>query len=246
MSRVVSGINPVIEILRACPERVKDIHLSKKRESLPDNLLRLIKENSLSLAKADPHELDRLAGATAHQGIVAILDGFPYTSLEEILTASKKSGEKAFLVVLDSIQDPHNLGAVIRSAECAGVHGIVIPKDRACSVTATVEKVAAGAAAHIKVARVTNIADTLTRLKEEGLWIVGAEGTAENPLYGQDLTMDLALVIGSEGKGIRPRVQKMCDFLLSLPMKGKINSLNASASAAIILYEIVRQRDAMR
>ena len=244
MSRVVAGINPVIEILRACPERVKDILLSKKREALPDDLLRLIKEKGLNIVRKERQELDRLAEATSHQGIVALLDGFPYTGLEEILTAWRKSGEKAFIVVLDSIEDPHNLGAIIRSAECAGVHGIVIPKDRACGVTTSVEKVAAGAAAHMKITRVTNIADTLIRLKEEGLWIAGAEGTAPVPLFGQDLTMDLALVIGGEGKGIRPRVQKMCDFLLSLPMKGKINSLNASASAAIVLYEIVRQRGA--
>ena len=194
------------------------------------------------MSACDKEELAKLAGGINHQGVLAQVSAFQYYSLEELIQGWKKSDKKAFFLVLDSIQDPHNLGAIIRTAETVGIDGIIIPKDRSVAITAAVEKVSVGAVEHVKVARVTNIAQTLKALNEEGVWIAGTDGEGENSLYETDLNMDLALVIGSEGKGIRPLVKKQCHFLLSIPMQGKINSLNASVAAAIVMFEITRQR----
>jgi 23S rRNA (guanosine2251-2'-O)-methyltransferase len=170
------------------------------------------------------------------------VEGFSYTELDDILERSRNLEEKGLLVVLDGVQDPHNLGAIIRSAACAGCHGVIIPRDRAARITPTVEKSSAGAVETVPVAQVVNIAQTLEELKKEGYWIFGAADDASASLFHQDLTGDVVLVIGSEGEGIRPLVRKKCDALFSIPMRGGVSSLNASVAAGVALFEVVRQR----
>ncbi|MBE9503264.1 MAG: 23S rRNA (guanosine(2251)-2'-O)-methyltransferase RlmB [Proteobacteria bacterium] len=231
-----------MEVLLAHPEKVHHICYGRNQKGAVKDILVKTQERRIKLSEYDKEGLDDLAGKVNHQGVVALLSQFNYSSLEELLSSWRKSGEKGLFVVLDGIQDPHNLGAIIRSAETAGIHGIIIPKDRAVGVTPAVEKVSAGAVEHVKIARVTNVVRTLKTLKKEGLWIAGAEGGGRESIYDADLNIDIALVIGSEGDGIRPLVKKECDLLLTIPMKGKINSLNASVAAALLMYEVLRQR----
>ena len=242
MSRIVSGVNPVREALSARPDQIEVVYFSTKDQSRLSSLLNISKKARIRTSPTDKKQLDKLSGDDKHQGIVALISDYSYSNLHEILDFSRKSEEKAFILVLDGIQDPHNLGAIIRSAESSGIHGIIIPSDRAVNVNSTVEKVSAGAVEHVKIAKVTNIARTLETLKKEGLWVMGAEGGSKISLYKSDLTVDIALVIGSEGRGIRPLVEKKCDLMFNIPMNGKVNSLNASVSSAIIMYEAVRQR----
>lgn len=178
----------------------------------------------------------------AHQGVIAIVPPFEYCEVEDILEESKKRNEDPFIVILDGIEDPHNLGAIIRTAETAGVHGVIIPKRRAASVNSTVNKVSAGAVEHMKVARVNNINDTINYLKENGLWIIGTDIDTETYYYNQDMTGPIAIVIGSEGFGMSRLVKENCDLLVKIPMSGKITSLNASVSAGIVIYEAVKQK----
>lgn len=242
MSRIVCGINPVMETLTAQPKKVKKIYYSRTEKGPVKEIIQKGKTLGIEISACNKEELARLSENINHQGILAQVSDFHYASFEELIHCWKKSDKKAFFLVLDNMQDPHNLGAIIRTAETVGIDGIIIPKDRSVSITAAVEKVSAGAVEHVKIARVTNIAQTLKALNEEGVWVAGAEGGGAKSLFETDLNMDLALVIGSEGKGIRPLVKKQCHFLLSIPMQGKINSLNASVAAAIIMYEITRQR----
>ena len=176
------------------------------------------------------------------QGIIAIVPPFDYCDIYDIMNIAKQKNEDPFILILDEIEDPHNLGSIIRTAETAGVHGIIIPKRRAASVNSTVNKTSAGAVEHMKIARVTNISDTIEELKQAGLWICGTDITAEKYYYNQDLTGSLGIVIGNEGKGISEKVKKNCDFNVKIPMKGKVTSLNAAVSTGIIVYEAVKQR----
>jgi 23S rRNA (guanosine2251-2'-O)-methyltransferase len=174
--------------------------------------------------------------------VVALVESYGYATLEEVLIRWKEAGTRALILVLDSIQDPQNLGAMIRTANVCGAHGVLIPKDRAARVTPAVIKASAGATAFTAVAQVTNITSTLERLKGEGVWVIGAEGQSKTSVFDLDMTMDLAITIGSEGRGIRPRVKQACDELVSIPMQGEITSLNASVATGVILYEAMRQR----
>ena len=183
-----------------------------------------------------------MAQSENNQGVIAIVPPYEYCEIEEILEVAKNRNEPPFIIILDSIEDPHNLGSIIRTAETAGVHGIIIPKRRAVPVNTTVAKVAVGAVEHMKIARVTNLSDTINNLKKQGLWICGTDINTDKIYYNQDLTGPLAIVIGNEGKGIGEKIKKNCDFLVKIPMKGKITSLNASVSAGIIIYEAVKQR----
>lgn len=185
-------------------------------------------------------ELDRMAGNNAHQGVVAVTSAKQYNDLDDVVGA--KRGEHSLIVVLDGIEDPHNLGAVLRTADAAGVDGVVIPERRAASVTAIVAKASAGASEHLPIAKVTNIARTLEELKEKNLWIVGLDERGTQAYDSLDYNMDCAVVLGAEGKGIHELVRKKCDFLVSIPMLGKVPSLNVSVAAGVVLYEIVRQR----
>ncbi len=242
MSRIVFGTNPVIEALKAHPERVSRVCYSGDKLGVIKSLLIEGKRAGVNFTEEEIRTLDKLTNGAKHQGLVAILSEYIYSDLDKIIANWKTSGKKAFIVILDGIQDPQNLGAIIRSAEAAGVHGIIIPKDRAAGITSTVEQVSAGAVEHIMVARETNLVRTVDRLKDEGIWVAGAEAGGKESIYDADLDMDIALVIGSEGKGIRSLLLKSCDFILSIPMAGRINSLNASVSAALFIYEVVRQR----
>jgi 23S rRNA (guanosine2251-2'-O)-methyltransferase len=183
-----------------------------------------------------------MAKTTSHQGIVAQMDDFKYVEPSDIVHGWKATGKKALILIVDSVEDPQNLGGLIRTANALGVHGVVIPKDRATPITPIVIKASVGASFHTPIARVTNIVSCLEFLKKKGIWILGAEAGAEHPIYDCDLDLDLAIVIGSEGRGIRPLVKKKCDFLASIPLCGEIPSLNASVAGALVMYEVLRQR----
>ena len=186
--------------------------------------------------------MDEMAQEENYQGVIAIVPPFEYVEISDILQVAKERNEDPFVIVLDGIEDPHNLGSIIRTAETAGVHGVIIPKRRAASVNSTVNKASAGAVEHMKIARVTNISDAIEELKQAGLWVCGTAVDTNKYYYNQDLTGPLAIVIGNEGKGIGEKVKKNCDFLVKIPMKGKIQSLNASVSTGIVIYESVKQR----
>ena len=194
------------------------------------------------MVEADRRKLDGMSRTHSHQGVIAVAAVREYASVEDILAAAREKGEAPLLVVCDELSDPHNLGAVIRTAECAGAHGVVIPKRRSAGLTAVVAKTSAGAVSYLPVARVSNLTTLLKQLKEEGLWIFGTAADGATPLYQADLKGPAAIVIGSEGDGMSRLVREQCDFLLSIPMRGQVNSLNASAAAAVVLYEAVRQR----
>ncbi len=194
------------------------------------------------VVEADRRKLDAMSRTHAHQGVIALCAVREYAAVEDILRLAEDRGEAPLLVICDELSDPHNLGAVIRTAECAGAHGVIIPKRRSAGLTAVVAKTSAGAVAHVPVARVPNLPALLDDLKKRGIWIFGTAADGSTPLYGADLKGPAAIVIGSEGSGMGRLVAQRCDFLVSIPMRGKLNSLNASAAAAIMLYEAVRQR----
>ena len=194
------------------------------------------------VVEADRRKLDAMSATHSHQGVIAVAAAAPYATVEDILQAAAARGEPPLLVVCDELSDPHNLGAVIRTAECAGAHGVIIPKRRSAGLTAVVAKTSAGAVSYLPVARVPNLPAALKALKKQGVWVFGTAAGGPVPLYEADLRLPAAIVIGSEGDGMGRLVQESCDFLVSIPMHGRISSLNASAAAAILLYEAVRQR----
>ena len=192
--------------------------------------------------ECDRRKLDGMSRTKSHQGVVAVSAVREYASVEDILAAARDKGEAPLIVVCDELSDPHNLGAVIRTAECAGAHGVVIPKRRSAGLTAIVAKTSAGAVSYLPVARVANLTSLLKELKKEGLWVFGTAADGNTSLYDADLKGPAVIVIGSEGDGMGRLVREQCDFLVSIPMRGRLNSLNASAAAAVVLYEAVRQR----
>lgn len=237
---VVAGRNAVIELLKSEKDINKIfIERGEKHGSINEIIARAIEEKVV-LVEVDKDKLDAMA--ENHQGVVAIVPPFNYCEIEDILELAKQKDEDPFILILDGIEDPHNLGSIIRTAETAGVHGIIIPKRRNAQVNSTVAKVSAGATAYVKIARVTNINETIKKLKESGLWVIGTDGAATTEYYNQDLKGPLAIVIGSEGFGMGKLVKENADILIKIPMKGEITSLNASVSAGIVIYEAVRQR----
>ncbi len=242
----VAGLAPVRELVSARPEAVRVVYLAAGVRSPEVRALRdLCRERGVRVEEAPPGRLDSLAAGARHQGAVALTAGFEYAGLEDLLAAAAARGERALLVVLDSVQDPHNLGAVLRSAAAFGAHGVVIGKDRAAAVTPTVVKVSAGAAAHVPVARVVNVARAIEDLKKRHVWTVAAvpgdASEAPSP-WALDLRDPVALVLGAEGPGLRPLVERTCDLRVSIPMSGPVGSLNVSVAAAVLLYEAFRQR----
>lgn len=233
---IIAGRNAVFEAMSGSREIEKLIVQKNSRGVLKD-ILKKARENRIPIRYEDRSDIDKLFNGQ-HQGVVAFVAAYKYSSVEEIL----QTDETPFIVVLDNIEDPHNLGSVIRSCDGAGVSGVIIPKDRAVGLTATVGKVSAGAIEHVKVARVTNIANTIDKLKERGIWVAACDMDGE-VYYQKDLTGSIALVIGNEGKGISRLVKEKCDFSVAIPMSGKINSLNAGNAAAILMYEVRRQRE---
>lgn len=200
------------------------------------------KEAGAVIVPVDRRKLDNMSFTRSHQGIIALTAAHEYATVDEMLEAAAERGQAPLLVICDELTDPHNLGAIMRSAECAGAHGVIIPKRRSVGLTATVAKASAGAMEYMKVARVTNINATIAELKEKGVWVFGTAAEGSIPMYQANLTVPAAIVIGNEGDGMSPLVRKNCDVMLSIPMQGNISSLNASAAASILLYEAVRQR----
>ena len=239
---IIEGRNAVAEALRAGTP-IDKVFLLKGEVDLPlRQLANQARQQGAVLAEVDRHKLDAMSRTHAHQGIIAVAAVREYASVEDLLQAARDRGEPPLLVVCDELSDPHNLGAVIRTAECAGAHGVIIPKRRSAGLTAVVAKTSAGAVSHLPVARVANLPSLLKQLTKEGLWIFGAAADGPVSLYEADLKGPAASVIGSEGRGMSRLVAETCDVLVRIPMKGKLNSLNASAAAAILLYEAVRQR----
>jgi len=243
---IIYGMNPVSEALRGTRRAFELFVAGSATDRRLEKLLKLAAEKGVPVRNRDKADLSRLCATEHHQGVALRVEGFTYAELEDILERCRASEEQGLLLVLDGVQDPHNLGAIIRSAACAGAHGVVIPKDRAARITPTVEKSSAGAVETVAVAQVVNIAQTLEELKKEGFWIYGAADSAPAALFGQDFTGPVVLVIGSEGEGIRPLVRKKCDALFSIPMRGGVSSLNASVAAGVALFEVVRQRTTRR
>ena len=239
---IIEGRNAVIEALRT-GTAIDKIYIAKgETDKTLGHIASRAREKGIVVVEADRRKLDGMSRTHAHQGVIAVAAVREYVSIEDILQAAKDKGEPPLLVICDELSDPHNLGAVIRTAECAGAHGVVIPKRRSAGLTAVVAKTSAGAVSHIPVARVANLPSLLKELKKAGLWIFGSAADGTTPLYDADLKGPAAIVIGSEGEGMSRLVTENCDFLVSIPMKGKLNSLNASAATAILLYEAVRQR----
>jgi 23S rRNA (guanosine2251-2'-O)-methyltransferase len=243
---IIYGLNPVSEALRGTRRAFELFTAGTGTDRRLEKLLKLAAEKGVPVRKREKSDLSRLCGTEHHQGVALRVEGYSYAELGDILALCRASTEKGLLLVLDGVQDPHNLGAVIRSAACAGVQGVIIPRDRAARITPTVEKASAGAVETVAVAQVVNVAQTLEELKKEGFWIYGAADDAGDDLYGLDLTGEVVLVIGGEGEGIRPLVRKKCDGLFSIPMRGGVSSLNASVAAGVALFEAVRQRTAKK
>jgi len=239
---VIEGRNAVIEALRAGVTIDKIFIMKGETDATLGHIASTAREKGIVVVDADRRKLDGMSRTHSHQGVIALAAVREYVSVEDILNAAREKGEPPLIVVCDELSDPHNLGAVIRTAECAGAHGVIIPKRRSAGLTAIVAKTSAGAVAHMPVARVPNIPVLLKDLKQQGVWVFGTAADGNTTLYQADLKGPAAIVIGSEGDGMGRLVTENCDFKVSIPMKGHINSLNASAAAAILLYEAVRQR----
>lgn len=236
---MICGRNPVIEALKS-GANLDTVYIDGNGGSL-SVIRRLAKENGVVVKDADDKKLSRLSGGASHQGVVAEGACGEYVTVEDILAVSQKKGTKPFIIICDEIEDPHNLGAIIRTAETSGADGVIIPKRRSASLNATVFKTSAGAASYVPVARVSNLAACIDTLKDNGVWIYGTDASGSD--YSEtDFTGGVGLVIGSEGFGISKLIAKKCDFMIKLPMVGRINSLNASVAAGIFMYEVLRQR----
>ena len=242
LSDQIEGRNSVLELLESERDINKILIAKGERHGSINKIITIAKQRKIVIAEVERQKLNAISETDNHQGVIAIVPPFNYASVEDILNEAKTKNEDAFVLILDGIEDPHNLGSIIRTAETAGVHGVIIPKRRAASVNATVSKSSAGAVEHVKIARVNNINETIKYLKEEDLWICGTDGDAKDYYYNQNLKGPMAIVIGSEGFGMSRLVKENCDFLVKIPMKGKITSLNASVSAGIVIYEAVKQR----
>jgi 23S rRNA (guanosine2251-2'-O)-methyltransferase len=239
----IYGINAVSEALKARGRAFQWVGMAKERHDL--RLTRILEECrriGVPVRFLQRTELDRMAGNAAHQGVVAVTSAKQYSDLDDVIAA--KRGRYSFIIVLDGVEDPHNLGAILRTADAAGADGIVIPERRAAPVTGTVTKASAGASEYLPVAKVTNIARTVEELKERNIWTVGLDERSQQTYDAIDYNMDCALVLGAEGKGLHDLVKRKCDFLVSIPMLGKVPSLNVSVAGAIVMYEAVRQRRA--
>ncbi len=239
----VEGRNSVLELLESGKDINKIFITKGEKHGSINKIIAKAKDKNIILVEKDKRKMDEMAQNENYQGVIAIVPPFEYCEIEDILQEAKQKKEDPFILILDGIEDPHNLGSIIRTAETAGIHGIIIPKRRAVAVNSTVNKASAGAVEHMKIARVTNISDTIQKLKDEGLWVCGTDINTDKYYYNQDLTGPLGIVIGNEGSGISEKVRKNCDFNVKIPMKGKITSLNASVSAGIIIYEVVKQKN---
>jgi 23S rRNA (guanosine2251-2'-O)-methyltransferase len=241
MSEKITGRQAVLEALKSGRSIEKILTQYGTSGPVVDSIYKLAKQRGIPIAQSGKQKFRQLAGDSA-QGVLAFVAPIEYTEVQDLLTLAEKKHEPPFILVLDEIEDPHNLGALIRTAECTGIHGVVIPKHHAAPVTHTVVKSSAGAVSHVAIARVANIGQTIDDLKRRGAWVVGADANAEKLYYEVDYRGPVALVIGSEGKGIRKLVKHKCDFLVRIPMYGKVSSLNASVAGGLLMFEVARQR----
>ena len=238
---LVEGRNPVMEALKSGRDIEKMLVAKGQREGSIRAIIGMARERKLIIQEVDKVKLDELSEVKNHQGVIAIVSEYEYFEVEDLLKEAYKKKEKPFLIILDEVTDPHNLGAIIRTANVSGAHGVIIPKRRSAGLTQIVAKTAAGAIEYTKVARVTNLNQTIKALKKQGIWVIAADMNGK-AMYDTDFTMPVAIVIGAEGEGVSRLVRENCDMVASIPMYGEINSLNASVAAGVIMYEAVRQR----
>ena len=239
---LIEGRNAVTEALRA-GRSIDKIYIAKGEvDKTLGHIASKARDQGVVVVETDRRKLDAMSVTHAHQGVIALAAVREYCSVEDILAIAEERGEPPFVILCDEISDPHNLGAILRTAECVGAHGVIIPKRRSAGLTSIVDKTSAGAAEHMAVARVPNLPAAIRELKERGLWVYGTAADAPSSMWDTDLTGPLCLVIGSEGDGMGRLVAENCDFLLSIPMRGKVSSLNASAAASVVMYEVLRQR----
>lgn len=238
----VEGRNAVIELLESGRDINKIFISNGEKHGSINKIINMAKQRKVLITEVNKSKLKEMAKTENYQGVIAIVPPFEYCDVDDIIEEAKKRNEPPFIVILDGIEDPHNLGSIIRTAETAGVHGIIIPKRRAASVNSTVAKVSAGAVEYMKIARVNNLNETIKSLKENGIWICGTDISTNTYYDKQDFTGPIAIIIGNEGFGISRLVKENCDFLVKIPMKGKITSLNAAVSAGIVIYEAVKQK----
>jgi 23S rRNA (guanosine2251-2'-O)-methyltransferase len=242
-TEILYGIHPVVEALKAGRRDFFEVYISKDKISKRlEKVVAFAESRKIPIKKVKLQQLKSMAGTDMHQGIGVKASIYPLAEISDIVDNSKSADANHFLLLLDNVLDPHNLGAIIRTALCVGIDGIVIPRDRSASPTPAVSKASAGALEHVFLARVTNMVDTIKALKKKGVWIAGMDMAADRSIFSTDFTGSIAIVIGGEEKGIRPLVKKHCDFLISIPQIGGINSLNASVAGAVVMYEAFRQR----
>ena len=242
MEDIVIGRNSVLELIKSGKD-INKLYIQKgNRHGSINEIISRARENKIVIKEVEKNKLDEMCENQNHQGVIATVPPFEYSDIDDILNLAKQKNEDPFIIILDQIEDPHNLGSIIRTAECAGAHGVIIPKRRSAEVNSTVNKTSAGAVQYVKVARVNNLNDTIKYLKENDVWIYGTDAGAKSYYNEQNYKGGVAIVIGSEGYGMNKLVAKNCDFLVKIPMKGKVNSLNASVSAAIMMYEVLNQR----
>lgn len=240
---IVEGRNAVLEALKSDREINKMLAQKGEKNGSINSIISLAKQRGIVIMETEKSKLDAISSTGHHQGVIIYTSPQKYCEVEDILNIARERNEDPFIVILDEIEDPYNLGSIIRTCEVAGVHGVIIPKRRSALITGVVEKVSVGATNYLPIARVTNLAQTIESLKKENVWIIGTDMDAPNVQYNTDLTGAVALVIGSEGKGMGRLIKDKCDLLIKIPMFGKVTSLNAGVSAGICIYEVVRQRD---
>lgn len=242
MNRTIFGKNAAYEILKNTERQIRKVVIAKELKSELSEIIDLAKEKAIQLHYMPRKEMDRLSKGTAHQGVIVNTFTKDYVEIEDLLDKAKERDEKPLIIILDSVQDPHNLGAVLRTADGAGAHGVIILKQNAVHVTSTVERISTGASEYVPVARVSNLNYAIDILKKAGVWVVGIENEGKDEYFKVDFKMPIALIFGSEGEGIKKSSKEKCDYLVKIPMMGTITSLNVSVSAGIIMYEVLRQR----
>jgi len=241
MSNIIEGRNPVIEVLKSGRAVDKLLVAKGQKEGSIHKIIAMAKDLKIPVLEVDRRKLDQMAESDNHQGVMAYVAAYEYTELDDLLNELEAKGEDPFLIICDEINDPHNLGSIIRTANATGAHGVIIPKRRSVGLTAVVAKTSAGALEYVPVCKVTNISHTMQELKDRGIWIVGADMSGDQYHFEADLKGKLAIVVGSEGKGMSRLVKENCDFLVRIPMKGEVTSLNASVAASVLMYEALRQ-----
>lgn len=239
----IGGKHSVMEAIRAGRTINKIWIAENAQKQFAGPIVAEAKNLGILVQFTDKRKLDQMVEGLQHQGVIAQVAAYEYVEVDDILAKAKALGQDPFILILDEIEDPHNLGSILRTADCTGVHGVIIPKRRSVGLTATVSKTSAGAVEYVPVARVTNISQTIEQLKEQGVWVAGTDVTAAQDVYKANFSMPIALVIGNEGKGVGRLIKERCDFLVKLPMAGNVNSLNASVAAGVLMYEVVRQRN---